>query len=93
MDRNKFNALTYVVLKALANAKAAPSGGVPNGHLYAQLMGEVNIDQWNRFVELMVVSGVVAQSNYFLTILPKGESLLGSINQIYAEAAETAKLN
>jgi hypothetical protein len=46
------------VLQALADVVRA-SGRVPNGHLYARVMGSVSLDQYNQLVGVLVRSGVV----------------------------------
>ena len=42
-------------------------GSVPSGHLYAQLMGHLNLDQYNQIIGVLKSSGLVSESNHLLT--------------------------
>lgn len=78
-------ALFYTVLEALHNAKANqgnPLRGIPNGHLYAQLMGFVSFEYWQRFVASMKENGQVTESGYLLTITDKGEELYQKLHEV-----------
>lgn len=41
-------------------------GEVPSGHLYAQLMGHLRLDQYNAIIRTLKEAGVVSESNYLL---------------------------
>ena len=41
-------------------------GSVPSGHLYAQLMGILNLDQYNQIIGILKRSGLVSESNHLL---------------------------
>ena len=42
-------------------------GSMPSGHLYAQYMGEINLDVYNYLVDSMVRSGLIRKSGNVLT--------------------------
>lgn len=76
-------AIVYTLLEALNEAKGTVLGGVPNGHLYAQLMETFDIYQWEKIINLLLESELAKQENYLLTILPKGEKMLVDLREIY----------
>lgn len=39
---------------------------VPSGHLYAQLMGRMSLDQYNQIIGILVNAGVVKQDPSYL---------------------------
>lgn len=83
MDKIKIAALFYAVLTALKEAKTKSLGGVPNGHMYAQLMSEVSFEQWERFVNVLLKDGFATQENYLLKITEKGEKFQTELGNIY----------
>lgn len=46
-------------------------GSVPNGHLYAQLMGKMSLDTYNKVIALLVKTGAVKNENHLLTWVGK----------------------
>jgi hypothetical protein len=42
-------------------------GSVPSGHLYAHLMGLVDLDSYNKIINILKESGRVKEENYMLT--------------------------
>lgn len=42
-------------------------GSVPSGHLYAQLMSKLNIDQYTAIISFLKDAGLVKESGYLLT--------------------------
>ena len=45
-------------------------GGIPNGHLYAHLMGRLTLDQYNQIIDYMVRNKLLKNENNYLTALP-----------------------
>ena len=46
-------------------------GSVPNGHLYARLMGQMNLETYNKVIALLVKVGAVKNENHLLTWVGK----------------------
>ena len=46
-------------------------GSVPNGHLYAQLMGKMNLETYNKVIAILVKTGAVKNENHLLTWVGK----------------------
>ncbi len=46
-------------------------GSVPNGHLYAQLMGRMSLETYNKVIALLVKTGAVKNENHLLTWVGK----------------------
>jgi hypothetical protein len=44
---------------------------VPSGYLYANLMGRMSLDTYNKVIDILVRSGSVQQSNHVLTWVGK----------------------
>jgi hypothetical protein len=42
-------------------------GSVPSGHLYAQLMGILTLDQYNAIINTLKKAGMVSESGNLLT--------------------------
>jgi hypothetical protein len=42
-------------------------GSVPSGHLYAQLMGILTLDQYNAIIDALKSAKMVSESGYLLT--------------------------
>lgn len=42
-------------------------GSVPSGHLYAQVMGHMSIDQYSQIIVLLKKAGLVTESGHLLT--------------------------
>jgi hypothetical protein len=42
-------------------------GSVPSGHLYAHLMGQMTLDDYNFIIGTLKEAGVVEETNYLLT--------------------------
>lgn len=57
-------AITEIILDAITEAGTR---GIPSGHLYAALMGHMNIDTYNVIIEALINTGKIKQSNYLLT--------------------------
>lgn len=87
MNKTKFAVTAWVVLGALAHAKRLNSqgGGIPSGHLYAQLMEQFDIGMWNLFVEALKTQRLVSETNHLLKILPEGEALHAKLDAILSQ--------
>jgi hypothetical protein len=46
-------------------------GSVPSGHLYAQLMGRMSLDTYNKIIGVLVKTGAVKEEGYLLTWVGK----------------------
>ena len=46
-------------------------GSVPSGHLYAQLMGRMSLETYNKVIGLLVKTGAVKEENHLLTWIGK----------------------
>lgn len=57
-------AITEIILDAITEAG---THGIPSGHLYAALMGHMNIDTYNTIIDALINTGKIKQSNYLLT--------------------------
>jgi hypothetical protein len=42
-------------------------GSVPNGHLYAHVMGMLSFDEYQRIIAILKESGLVKEENHLLT--------------------------
>ncbi len=40
---------------------------IPSGHLYAILMGSLNLDEYQRIISALKKTGLVSESNHLLT--------------------------
>lgn len=54
------------IIQAVAEA-IRELGSVPSGELYAQLMGNLTLEQYNQIIAVLVRSGVVKLSGHVLT--------------------------
>ena len=43
------------------------SSGVPSGHLYAAVMGKINLDNYNAIIEVLVKVGKITNKGHLLT--------------------------
>lgn len=49
-------------------------GSVPNGHLYARLMGHMDLETYNKIIDILKKGGLVKEENHLLTYIgPKKE--------------------
>ena len=91
-SKSEIAAAVFVILTALHDNKKAPHGtsihGVPNGHLYAQLMGVIEFDDWNLLICNLVTARHITQQNYLLKITDKGETLRSKLDEIYSTASK-----
>lgn len=81
MNATKLNALVALAIDD------AGTNGVPNGHLYAPLMGDVELDEWNVLVACLVQAGMITQHNWLLCITQKGHLLAERIRALERPAA------
>lgn len=85
MTKSELAGYIFVVLGALSDGKGGLLGGVPNGHLYAALMGKVDIETWQRFVDMLKDNGLATESNYLLKITDKGEVVFGKLQAVFGK--------
>jgi len=63
---------TKQILNLLGNSIIrAGRHGIPSWHLYAEVMGYMNLDTYQAAINLLVKSGLVHQSGHLLTINEK----------------------
>ena len=60
--------ITEIIYRAI---KESGKNGVPAGHLYAMLMGEMDLESFRDIIETLKQSGKVKESNYLLTSIIK----------------------
>lgn len=46
-------------------------GSVPSGHLYARLMGKLDLESYNKVIGILVKTGAVKNENHLLTWVGK----------------------
>jgi hypothetical protein len=67
-------AATLQIVKAVADT-IRDLGSVPSGHLYAQLMSSLTLEQYQRVIDLLKRAGLVKEVHYELTwIGTKGDT-------------------
>ena len=76
MDQKKA-AAAIEILKALASTihESGPQG-VPSGHLYASIMGTLDLQAYQRAIDILVRQGLVRESGHVLTSLIPRDGLL-----------------
>lgn len=58
------NKQQIIIAMAQAIAEAIRSlGSVPSGHLYAQLMGKLELEEFNAIISVLVKSGLITNNN------------------------------
>ena len=68
----------------LASVCESSSMGAPEGHLYAALMGQMNLDTFNMLVAFIVRQGWVTKSGNVLRPTAKGRDLGEKVNAALA---------
>jgi hypothetical protein len=64
-QKNKDVEATIGVIKAVADV-IRELGSIPSGHLYARLIGHLNIDQYNTIIGLLKRAGLVEENAFML---------------------------
>ena len=54
------------IIKAVAEA-IRDLGSVPSGHLYARLMGQLTLSQYNQIIDTLKKAKLVREDNHLLT--------------------------
>ena len=67
----------FEVLKAVADA-IREIGSVPSGHLYACLMSDLSLDQYEQVIATLKQAGLITESHCLLTWVSEQKSLHGS---------------
>jgi len=60
-------ARTFLDVAAVIGEIIRELGNVPAGHLYARVMGQINLDQFNMVIGILVAANLVSQRNHELT--------------------------
>lgn len=87
MTKTEIAAGCYTVLVACLRGKETGLNGVPNGHLYSQLMGAMDFEHYTSLIELMKSSGLITETGHLLQSTPKGETMFAQLHAIYSEVA------
>lgn len=59
-----FMAMTEIINDAI---KDAGTNGIPSGHLYAMLMGHINLENYTIIINVLKKAGKIKESNFLLT--------------------------
>ena len=66
----KAKASATEILRTIAECiKTAGSNGLPSGHLYAMLMGSMDINTYTQCISILKRSGIIAENNFILTFI------------------------
>jgi len=80
MDKKRLTALVIAVLDTVVESKGDVLGGVPEGILYAGLMGEVDLDVFQEIILGTLKKVRLVESNgHLLFATPKGEEVIQEI--------------
>lgn len=57
------------ICKAIYEAiKEAGEAGIPSGHLYAAMMAHLNLDQYNKLIEILKETKLIKEENFLLKV-------------------------
>jgi hypothetical protein len=76
MNRQQANIYLATILTTVAEMGEAPSG-----HLYAGLMGRMNLDDYNMLIGICKGGSLMTESNHVLTLTAKGQEMVKKINE------------
>lgn len=67
-DQNLSAARTLVLVLDILQEiiKGAGTAGIPSGHLYAQLMGKMSLEQYTKFIDILKDAGKITESGNVL---------------------------
>lgn len=67
-DQNLSAARTLVLVLDILQEiiKGAGTAGIPSGHLYAQLMGKMSLEQYTKFIDILKDAGKVTENGHVL---------------------------
>lgn len=71
---NKSQAIALSIIETLA--EKTEGTGLPSGHMYAALMGLVELDQFQRILAGLEHVGLVNVSGHYVTATPKARAML-----------------
>lgn len=80
--------MTREQIKAVATVSKAileiiqETGGGPEGHLYAAVMGDISLDQFNQLMRPLYHAQALTVSNHFVKPGPKLDSTMAKLNDI-----------
>jgi hypothetical protein len=69
VTKEQIEAGMQVVLVVAQAIHAAGSAGMPSGHLYAMLMGKMELSQYERIIGILVKNGIIRKDGHVLTSL------------------------
>ena len=91
MTKPELNALIATVIVTIDDGRASILGGIPSGHLYAQLMDRVDIDTWLAITSHLKDAGLVTESHHLLTTTPTGTAMATRIRDLLTTAEREAQ--
>jgi len=69
-EMNLKEAIVWKAVGAIDDAiKEAGEDGIPSGHLYAAVMGHMNLDTYNGIIDILKKAGKVKEENFLLKSL------------------------
>jgi hypothetical protein len=80
MTRNEANAYLAAILETIAELP----NGAPSGHLYAALMGRLELTDYQALVGIAKDAGLVQERGHLLTMTPKGREMVAKITAVRA---------
>ena len=72
MTRREIN----VYLAAIITTIADMPEGAPSGHLYAGLMGQMDLSSYQLLIGVCKDAGLIAESNHLITLTDKGREVV-----------------
>lgn len=82
-DINKVQVIMAAILVMVSEAKtASPLQGVPNGHIYANVMGELDFHVYSRLISFMKEKGLITESYHLLKTTPAGDKLAAQLREV-----------
>ena len=70
-DKEDMLQFCKMIFMAVKEAENGPLGGLPEGHLYAHVMGVLNLDELQGILGVMKRANLIESRGYLLTIKEK----------------------
>lgn len=70
------------IMSSFLGAMIAAGGSIPSGHLYAAVMGHINIDLYDALISKMIEMKYITKSNHLLTITETGRAYESRVEQL-----------
>jgi len=78
MDRKQANVYLATILTTIADMGQE---GAVSGHLYAGLMGRMNLDEYNMLIGLCKGGSLLTESSHVLKLTDKGREMVKRIQE------------